>query len=54
MFFVLLTSIVNVFNHRKCIFLYNQEYMTQPTLINLHPSEYSQGLRFYPFAVKLD
>ena len=28
--------------------------MTQPTLINLHPNEYSQELRYYPFAVKLD
>ena len=28
--------------------------MTHPTLINLHPNEYSQGLRYYPFAVNLD
>ena len=28
--------------------------MTQPNLINLHPNEYSQGLRYYPFAVNLD
>ena len=28
--------------------------MTQPTLINLHPNEYSQGLQYYPFAVNLD
>ena len=27
--------------------------MTQPTLINLHPNEYTQGLRYYPFAVNL-
>ena len=26
----------------------------QPTLINLHPNEYNQELRYYPFAVKLD
>ena len=26
----------------------------QPTLINLHPNEYSQELHYYPFAVKLD
>ena len=26
----------------------------QPTLINLHPNEYIQGLRYYPCAVKLD
>ena len=28
--------------------------MTQPTLINLHPNEYIQGLYHYPFAVNLD
>ena len=28
--------------------------MTQPTLINLHPNEYSQGLLYYPLAVNLD
>ena len=27
---------------------------TQPTVINLHPNEYTQGLRYYPFPVKLD
>ena len=28
--------------------------MTQPTLINLHPNEYSQESHYYPFAVKVD
>ena len=28
--------------------------MTQPTLINLHPNEYSQEFHYYPYAVKLD
>ena len=28
--------------------------MTQPTLINLHPNEYSQELHCYPFAVNLE
>ena len=28
--------------------------MIQPTLINLHPNEYSQEFNYYPFAVKLD
>ena len=28
--------------------------MIQPTLINLHPNEYSQELHCYPFSVKLD
>ena len=27
--------------------------MTQPTLINFHPNEYGQSLRFFPFAVNL-
>ena len=27
--------------------------MIQPTLINLHPNEFSQTLHCYPFAVKL-
>ena len=28
--------------------------MTQPALINLHPSEYSKELHYYQFAVYLD
>ena len=28
--------------------------MTQPTLINLYPYEYSQEFHYYPFSVKLD
>ena len=28
--------------------------MTQPTLINVSSNEYTQGLRYYPFAVNLD
>ena len=27
--------------------------MAQPTLINLHPNEYSQEWHYYPFALKL-
>ena len=34
--------------------LSDRECMTQPTLINLHPNEYSQEFDYYPFAVKLD
>ena len=30
-----------------------QKRMVQPALISLHP-EYSPGLHYYPFAVKLD
>ena len=28
--------------------------MNQPTIINLHPNEYSQGLHYHQFAVNLD
>ena len=51
-FIVLLTNIVNASNHTKCVSLSNQKYGIQPTLINLHPNEYSQELHYYPFAVK--
>ena len=54
MFIVLLSSIVNASNHRKCISLSNQKCEIQPILINLHPDEYSKELHYYPFAVKLD
>ena len=53
-FTVLLSSIVNASNHTKCVSLSNQKCMIQPTLINLHPNEYSQEFHFYPFSVKLD
>ena len=53
-FIGLLTGLVNGSNHTKCVSLSNQECMTQPTLINLHPNEYSQEFHYYPFAVKLD
>ena len=53
-FVKLLASIVNASNHTKCILLSNQKCMIQPTLISLHPNEYSQELHYYPFAVNLD
>ena len=28
-------------------------YMTEPTIINLHPNEYIEVLRYYSFAVNL-
>ena len=28
--------------------------MIQPTIINLHPNEYTQGLHYYPFTINLD
>ena len=54
MFIVLLTNMVNVFTHTKCVSLSNQKYEIQPTLINLHPNKYKQELHYYPFVVKLD
>ena len=29
-------------------------YKIQPTFIDLRPNEYTQGLRYYPFLVKLE
>ena len=54
MFIRLLTSIVSTSNHTKCMSLSSQKCMTQPTLINLYPNEYSQELHYYSFAIKLD
>ena len=51
---ILLTGLVNGSNHTKCVSLSNQKCMIQPTLINLHPNEYSQEFHYYPFSVKLD
>ena len=49
-----LSSIANTPDHLKCISFNNQPCMTQPTLINLHPNEYIDKLRDYPFPVNLD
>ena len=53
-FIGLLTGIVSASNHTKYVSLSNQKCMIQPTLINLHPNEYSQEFHYYPFSVKLD
>ena len=53
-FMGLLISLVNAYNHTKCVSLSNQKCETQPTFINLHPNQYSQEFHFYPFTVKLD
>ena len=53
-FIGLLTGLVNGSNHTKCISLSNQKCMIEPTLINLHPNEYSQEFHYYSFAVTLD
>ena len=54
MFILLLTSIMDVSNHAKCVSLNIQQCMIQPTLINIHPNEDTEGLHYYPFAVNLD
>ena len=48
------TSTVSASNHTKYVSLSNQKGMIQPTLINLHPNEYSQEFHYYPFSIKLD
>ena len=50
-FFILLKIILSASNHAKCVSFSYQKCMTQPTLINLHPNEYSQELCYYPFVV---
>ena len=47
MFIELLSSIVNTSNHTKQVSLNNKQCLTKPTLINLHPNKYSQGLCYY-------
>ena len=42
-FIGLLSSILNASNHTKCVSLCKQKYEIQPTLINLHPNEYSKN-----------
>ena len=54
MFIVLLTSIVNASNQRKCVLLSNQKCKIPPTLINLHHNKYSQKLHYYLVTVRLD
>ena len=49
-----LASMINASNHRKYTSLNNKQFMTQTILIIMHPNEYSQILRFYPFPVNLD
>ena len=53
-FIELLIGVVNGTNHANCVSLSNQKCMTQPTLINLHPNEYSQEFHYYLFVVELD
>ena len=50
----LFINIANASNHTECVSLSNQKCMIQPTLINLHPNEYSHESHYYPYSVKLD
>ena len=54
MFIALLTSLVNVSNHTKCVSVSNQKCMIQAILTNLHPNDHSQEFHYYPISVKLD
>ena len=54
MFIIVLSNIVNASNRAKCGLLNNQKYEIQPTLIDLHPNEYTQDFHYYPFEVKQD
>ena len=51
MFIVLLSSTVNSSNHKKYVSFSNQKCEIQPTLINLHPNEYSQAFHYYHFGL---
>ena len=48
-FIVLLSNMVNGYNHTKCVSLSNQKCMIQTTLINLHPNEFSQEFHYNSF-----
>ena len=50
----MLARVVNVSNHTKCASLSIQKCKIQPTLINLHPNEYTQVLHHFSFVVNLD
>ena len=52
MFIIVLSNIVNASNRAKCGLFNNQKYEIQPTLIDLHPNEYTQDFHYYPFEVK--
>ena len=43
MFIGLLTSIATASNHTKCMSSSSQKCMTQPTVTDLHPNEYSRS-----------
>ena len=52
MLIVLLTGLVNGYNHTKCVLLINQKCQIQLTLVNVHPNENTQEFHYYPFAIR--
>ena len=50
----MLTSLFNASSNSKCLSLNNHQCINQPSLNNLYPNEYTQGLSYYPFSVNLD
>ena len=53
-FIGLLTGVVSASNHTNYVLLSNQKCIVQPTLINIHPNEYSQEFHCYSLVIKLD
>ena len=51
LFMGLLASVLSASSHIKYVPLSNQKSTTQPTIIDLHPNEYTQWLCYYPFAL---
>ena len=47
----LLTGPVSASNHTTFVSLSNQKCEIEPTFINLHPNEYSQGFHHYRFTL---
>ena len=54
MFVGLLASVVSASSYTKCVPLSNQKCTNKPTIINLHPNEYTQGLYYYQLVVNFD
>ena len=49
-----ISNTANTPDHVKCISWNNQQRLNQPTIINVPPDEYMEGLSYYSFAVNLD
>ena len=47
-------SIDNTSSYTKCVSISNKKCEIQPTVINLHPNEYTRGLCYYPCVINLD